>query len=142
MREVRTVKELHDLTIATVPAYPAASIELRTRNTNAAHGRQKENEMDTEGRKVEGGLAVEDRAASTPATARGLADEFRSAGFPGETATLGWQDFEDRAVTWTGSVDNINRPSPGPPGSATTSVTPGRRSPGSPSTPAPPRSTC
>lgn len=40
---------------------------------------------------------------------RGLADEFRAAGFPGETATISFDTFEDRAVTWTGSVDNINK---------------------------------
>ena len=55
-----------------------------------------------------GGLQVEDRVAVTSEPPRGLADEFRHAGFPGETATIPWQAFEDRAVTWTGSVDNIN----------------------------------
>jgi hypothetical protein len=40
----------------------------------------------------------------------GLANEFRSAGFPGlpgQKARIPWQAFEDRAVTWTGSVDNV-----------------------------------
>ena len=35
-----------------------------------------------------GGLQVEDRAAASEPARRGLADEFRSRGFPGETATL------------------------------------------------------
>jgi hypothetical protein len=30
---------------------------------------------------------------------RGLAEEFRAAGFPGELAAISWQAFEDRAVT-------------------------------------------
>jgi hypothetical protein len=40
----------------------------------------------------------------------GLANEFRNAGFPGlpgERARIPWRDFESRAVTWTGSVDNV-----------------------------------
>ena len=52
-----------------------------------------------------GGLQVEDRVTVT--AARGLADEFRAAGFPGETATISWQAFEDRAITWSGSVDTV-----------------------------------
>jgi HK97 family phage prohead protease len=54
-----------------------------------------------------GGLNVDDRVAVTPT--RGLADEFRAAGFPGETASMPWENFESRAITWTGSVDNINK---------------------------------
>ncbi len=49
-----------------------------------------------------GGLQVEDRVTVT--ATRGLADEFRAAGFPGELATLPFDTFEERAVTWTGSV--------------------------------------
>ena len=88
VREIRSVKELHDLTIATVPAYPATSIELRARGGDGGGARSesnshalsvpvaeptlndpatpvgKEHDMEAEDRKVEGGLAVEDRAAS------------------------------------------------------------------------------
>jgi hypothetical protein len=39
----------------------------------------------------------------------GLADEFRSRGFPGEVATMPWDEFESRAITWTPSVDLINK---------------------------------
>jgi HK97 family phage major capsid protein/HK97 family phage prohead protease len=35
-RTIRAVKELHDITLATYPAYPATSIELRTRATDGA----------------------------------------------------------------------------------------------------------
>jgi hypothetical protein len=66
-----------------------------------------ENRTDTQ--QPAGGLQVEDRAAASEPARRGLADEFRSRGFPGETASLPWDEFEARAVTWTGSVDNINK---------------------------------
>jgi len=52
---------------------------------------------------VTGGLQVADRAHITVTETRSLAQEFRHAGFPGETATIRWQQFEDRAVTWTGT---------------------------------------
>ncbi len=118
-RTITSVRELHDVTLATYPAYPAASIELRTR-PNPATGQE-----DTMAEKAEkdttetvedrgrdqapagGGLQVEDRVTVT--ATRGLADEFRAAGFPGELATLPFDTFEERAVTWTGSVDNINK---------------------------------
>src|SRR5918995_4820561 len=45
LRTVETVRELKDVTVATFGAYPAASVELRTRNTDAAEERQKENTM-------------------------------------------------------------------------------------------------
>ena len=56
-----------------------------------------------------GGLQVDDRVTVTRER-RGLADEFRAASFPGETATISWQQFEDRAVTWTPSMDLLNQP--------------------------------
>lgn len=76
LRTVRTVRELHDVTVATYGAYPAASVELRTRpdtspagDTTAAEERQEEERtMQTEDREdSRGGLAVEDRAG-TPET--------------------------------------------------------------------------
>ena len=54
-----------------------------------------------------GSLRVEDRNSTPPR--RGLADEFRSLGFPGETAVMPWQDYEDRAVVWSGSADELNQ---------------------------------
>jgi hypothetical protein len=41
---------------------------------------------------------------------RGLAKQFRDAGFPGrpgERTQIPWREFEERAVTWSGSVDNV-----------------------------------
>lgn len=76
LRTVKTVKSLHDVTLATYPAYPASSIELRTRpeNTTTAAEPQENDTMETEDRneaqtseqtedRTEGGLQVEDRAA-------------------------------------------------------------------------------
>lgn len=114
-RTIVKVKELHDVTLATYPAYPAASIELRTQ-PNPAEAEEDTTMADTatptdntEDRAAGGGLQVEDRVTVTNDRPRGLADEFRAAGFPGETATIPWQTFEDRAVTWTGSVDTLRR---------------------------------
>lgn len=40
---------------------------------------------------------------------RGLADEFRARGFPGQSAVLPWEEFESRAVTWSASVNLMNQ---------------------------------
>lgn len=81
LRTVRTVKQLRDVTLATYPAYPAASIELRTRPVNDGGERRQEGaEMATEDQdgaaeersaehenedrteeRAEGALQVEDR---------------------------------------------------------------------------------
>jgi HK97 family phage prohead protease len=52
------------------------------------------------------GLRVEER--TSPAR-RGLADEFRAAGFPGDVAEIPWSVYEDRAVTWTPSINLLNQ---------------------------------
>jgi HK97 family phage major capsid protein/HK97 family phage prohead protease len=79
LRTVTTVEELHDVTVATYGAYPAASVELRTRpektarehsvtgesHNDAAEQRREERTMDVEDRQGGGGLAVEDRQATT-----------------------------------------------------------------------------
>ena len=58
-------------------------------------------------RSAPGRLRAEDRTAATPR--RGLADEFRARGFPGERAVLSWDEYEQRAVTWSASVDVMNQ---------------------------------
>jgi HK97 family phage prohead protease len=92
VRTVEHVAELRDVTLATYAAYPAASVELRTRpNPEVLVPR--------------GGLHVDARrSTSTPA---GLAEAFRAAGFPGERAELPFDQYEQRAVTWTGSLDSM-----------------------------------
>jgi HK97 family phage prohead protease len=114
LRTVESVKELKDVTVATFGAYPAASVELRTRNNDGAEERQEDIMENHEERSSEertgmpaGSLHVEERAEI--GRKKSLADEFRAAGFPGETATIDFERFDEyRAVTWTGSVDNIN----------------------------------
>jgi HK97 family phage prohead protease len=120
VRHVKHISHLLDVTTTAAPAYTTAAAELRARPDGATDGAETTRAtegaaMDTDTPTVEerteapsGGLHVEDRVTVTNEPPRGLADEFRAAGFPGELATIPWQAFEDRAVTWTGSVDKIN----------------------------------
>ena len=78
------------------------------------HGRH---EPETAPRRPRPSRHTEDRAAARTRRAAGRGPRHRHqraapagsptssahAGFPGETATIAWQAFEDRAVTWTGS---------------------------------------
>jgi len=139
VRHVEAISELKDVTIvgAETPAYEAALVEYRTtdgerrqkgatmdpQETGAASVESTESETTeptTEDRTVEpaaaapttepipaGSLRVEGRVSAP--RRRGLADEFRSAGFPGEIASVPWQTFEDRAVTWSPSVNLLNQ---------------------------------
>jgi len=110
VRTVTAIKELHDVTVATYGAYPAASVELRTRpNNEPAPEAEKESTVEIEDRQTDGGLAVEDRVAATPARHKGLYAEFRTRGFPGERAEVSWQEYEDRALTWTPSINLVNQ---------------------------------
>lgn len=119
-RHIQEIGELLDVSVVTSPAYPTATTEYRSTNNNPGEAQEdtmgNEPEVNTEtvepteerAAPVQGGLQVEDRA-STPARPKGLAEEFRAAGFPGETATIDFDKFaESRAITWTGSVDKIN----------------------------------
>ena len=119
VRHIHEISDLLDVSIVTAPAYPQAVTEYRSEPTNpgdaqeAVMGQQPEAETQetTEDRSAPttGGLQVADRVTVTATRPMGLADEFRAAGFPGETATIDFDRFaESRAVTWTGSVDNIS----------------------------------
>jgi phage head maturation protease len=137
-RHVEAIDELLDVTIvgSEQPAYPQAAIEYRTVENDGGERRQEGGNMPTEdGAAVEhhtehgsaeehteesienkgaeerttppaGSLRVEERS-SVPR--RGLADEFRAAGFPGEVAEIPWSAYEKRAVTWTPSIDLLNQ---------------------------------
>jgi len=121
VRHVHEIAELRDVSIVTAAAYESAAVEYRSQPDSGEAqeddmGNEPENSTSTETTTTEevraptgGGLQVEDRATLMSEPRRGLADEFRHRGFPAETATLSWQDYEDRAVTWTGSVDNVNK---------------------------------
>jgi HK97 family phage major capsid protein len=92
VRTVKTVRELHDVTVATYGAYPAASVELRTR---PAAKNPEEDNMKTEDRDTttNGGLAVEDRAAAAPSVEQRIEDGLRSV-----------RKGENRALTTAASV--------------------------------------
>jgi HK97 family phage prohead protease len=120
VRHIKAIAELRDVSIVTAPAYPAAAVEYRSHNPAEA---EEDTVRDTAHPAVEpdtatavedrarptGGLNVEDRVSVTRERPRGLAEEFRAAGFPGDLATVPFEAFEDRAVTWTGSVDLIQK---------------------------------
>lgn len=142
VRTIVKVAELRDVCIATFPAYPAASIELRSSNqptggsaarkgppmdpqdTGADTAENTENTETTETTETTeqrsapaqpdpaapapaGSLRVEERTSSS--ARRGLAEEFRANGFPGEVAEIPWQAFEQRAVSWAPSVNLLNQ---------------------------------
>ena len=131
VRTVKSVKALRDVSLASYPSYPAASVELRTRPDNTKE-KTTMDEQSTKEKEVEdtvhdepdleqrtngdgsgGGLRVTDRADGG-AEQRTLYGQFQRAGWsPGERTEITWQDFEaaseSRALTWSGSVDLVNR---------------------------------
>ena len=129
VRHIHQIAELRDVSIVTAPAYEAAVVEYRSlpaeaeEDTTMATEADKDTEVveetatettETEdrARPASAGLRIEDRTSEQPKL--GLAEEFRAAGFPGragERAVIDFkaEQFEDRAVTWTGSVDNISK---------------------------------
>ena len=128
VRHIKSIAVLRDVAIATRPAYEAAAVEYRSQPEPATGQEEtmsdqaqpavepdQKDEKRTEaaqeaaggGSQPAGSLRVEDRV--TEPAKRGLAEEFRSRGFPDELATIDFDTFEQRAVTWTGSVDNINK---------------------------------
>jgi phage head maturation protease len=139
VRHVEAIAELKDVAIvgAEEPAYGAAApVEYRTstggerrqegattmapedsgadtaeQNTeNTEERTESATEETIEQRTVEtgsaGSLNVEQRASSPR---RGLAEEFRAHGFPGEVAEISWEDYEQRAVTWSPSINLLNQ---------------------------------
>ncbi len=128
IRTVKTVKALHDVTVATFPAYPAASVELRTKPTA-----KEEPTMDEATTSSEGGAeaAIDDKPEAEQRTstgtlrvterdqagteARTLFDRFKAAGWSPKvgTATIPWREYEtsaeNRSLTWSGSVDNVSQ---------------------------------
>jgi phage head maturation protease len=131
VRHVEEVAELKDVTIvgAREPAYGAAAV-VEYRASTGGERRQRgaimaseetgastaiettETETETTEQRTEtpaapaGSLQVEQRVSSPR---RGLAEEFRAAGFPGEIAEIPWEAYEERAVTWTPSVNLLNQ---------------------------------
>jgi HK97 family phage prohead protease len=118
-RTLVRIDRLLDASIATLPAYPDASIELRTKEDPTVevevedeHGLEEQPEEET--RTVEGGsLRVADRhEGGERVEQRSLLDSFRAAGWtPGSRAEIGWTDYEgvieNRALTWAASMNDL-----------------------------------
>lgn len=130
VRHVRQIAELRDVSVVTNPSYPSSEVELRskpdtieTKEADMAEAEKTEERSDEQrsdektekaeaaasagtdrDREPAGSLKVEDRAGNPGG--RGLADEFRAAGFPGEKATISWDEF--RTATFSGSIDDLN----------------------------------
>jgi hypothetical protein len=131
VRHVHEITELLDVAVATAPAYPQATVELRSKPT------KEETPMDeqttsstTDG--VEASVVddkpqeAEQRTTSTGTLrvterdqggteARTLFDRFKGAGWTPKTgtATIPWEHYEtaaeNRSLTWSGSVDNVSQ---------------------------------
>jgi HK97 family phage prohead protease len=116
-RTVRTVKQLQDVTLATYPAYPAASIELRTRpkeetmetTTETTVEAETEVSADDHEQRSRGTLRVADNDQGGAET-RTLWGQFRARSFePGGRRTeIPWDAYEgaweQRALTWAGTA--------------------------------------
>ncbi len=128
VRHVEAISELRDVTVTASPAYAAARAEYRSTPQPPATGEPERQEATMPPENTGGTAApeateetAEDRAA--PVTTgglhvtdrvsvgetRSLAEQFRSDGFPGQTATVDFGEF--RAATFTGSLDTL---APGP----------------------------
>jgi HK97 family phage prohead protease len=124
VRTITKVSELHDISVATFAAYPAASVELRTRQEEtmdeqhtsstgdgATSVDDKQEEQRTEST---GTLRVTERTQGG-GEARTLYERFQEAGWAPQVgrAEIPWREFEtaaeNRTLTWSGSVDNVNQ---------------------------------
>jgi HK97 family phage prohead protease len=112
LRTVEAVKDLKDITVATFGAYPAASVELRTRpNTDTATQAKEGTTMAAEAEtKQDTTEQVEERTERMPAgslrvnerediRATGLADLYEQRGFfTAGAASVTWDEY--RSFTW------------------------------------------
>ena len=103
VRHVHEIAELADVSIVTRPAYGnGARVELRSE----PGARSDDHPGDR--RPSAGSLHVDDRRASS-GLPDGLAGAFRSRGFPAETATLDFSEYESRALVWSGAIGSLSR---------------------------------
>jgi hypothetical protein len=134
-RTIHQVDQLLDIALAVNPAYREARVELRTtpEAKEAPMSEQTAPEAATNGGAVAtpeappapepeteerterpaGTLRVTDRSVGE-AESRTLYGAFKHAGWePGTRTAISWPEFngssEQRALTWSGSVDNVNR---------------------------------
>ncbi len=87
MRTVKTIAELHDVTVATYGAYPEASVELRTRPEGAGQGNGQGGGQAQAPVLVRRGLRVEDRVGEPVGIEQRVAAALRAVA-PGETRSL------------------------------------------------------
>jgi phage head maturation protease len=126
VRHVHEISELADVSVVTRPSYDAP-VELRSQpeeesvSTTTPEAPPGIGGNTPEARSVpdptptppepstpsQGLLRVESRSGGD--RPQSLAECFRSRGFPGERAVIPWSEFEERAVTWTASVDLMNQ---------------------------------
>jgi HK97 family phage prohead protease len=122
VRHVHAISELADVSVVTRPSYNAP-VELRNHPEEGNMPETVVSPPESPPEPVEprsapeappdpptpqtGSLRVETRSAGD--RPQSLAECFRSRGFPGERAVIPWQEFEERAVTWTASVDLMNQ---------------------------------
>jgi HK97 family phage prohead protease len=122
VRTVTRVEELLDASIATHPAYPEASIELRTRPPKEGGTMEEAATLEPEAEEDEG---VEERTSNggalrvadindSRAERRTLLGAFRNAGWkPGHRAEITWNEFEScaesRALTFTSGVSTVDK---------------------------------
>jgi HK97 family phage prohead protease len=108
VRTVKTVKALHDASLATYPAYPAASVELRTKPKPAKETTMDEETSSSDSGAVEAAIEDEKPEAEQRSTSTGtlrvterdqggtevrtLFDRFKAAGWAPKvgTATIPW----------------------------------------------------
>lgn len=112
VRHIHQISELRDVSVVSHPSYPSSTVELRSA-PNTKENQVSEAETTTEERQLDvkvtsepqAVLQVEDRAEGVKFVS--LMEEFRSRGFPDETACVSADEF--RAATFGGTIDVLNQ---------------------------------
>jgi phage head maturation protease len=122
VRHVHEIAELADVSVVTRPSYnapvelrnqpveeimPEAVLEAPESPVEPVEARSAPEPLPEPPAPPAGSLRVETRSGGD--RPQGLAECFRSRGFPGERAVIPWQEFEERALTWSASVDVMNQ---------------------------------
>ena len=118
VRTVTAVRQLHDLSLATYPAYPAASVELRTRPerndmSEAAALEREPEENEERALPTSGGTLRVTEINQLVPRSRSLLDTFQAHGWtPEQRASVTWDEYQDaaenRSLTWSGTIDPMH----------------------------------
>jgi HK97 family phage prohead protease len=106
-RTLTRIERLIDLSLATTPAYDGPRVELRSKeNTPVNDSTTNATTTATTGAtfnitNTAGSLRVEDRASG----AHSLTTQFRTRGFPGTVAALGWDEFRTASFAASTTLD-------------------------------------